>query len=150
MAEHRYAVTSGGFNMWLAGEHVQAKDMVFTVNDEQNEELQKLMRSGKRSDITRELTYIDISAAEKIAKDHQVKQPPAAHQGGAHSGVGKLGVDKPKNEKLTEITPKEPAGMTLKERIAANRENVLANLNVQEEGAIHAEEAAPPIEIPSE
>lgn len=146
--EYKYAVTSDGFNIWLAGDHVHAKDKVLTLNEAQQKDLMHLTAKGKRPDITRELIYIDQEAAEKIAKEHIAKQPAAAHQGGTHSGVGKMGADKPKSaEPVHEITPKEPAGMTLKQRIAASREKVLGDLNVTEENAIHADETAPPVNV---
>lgn len=143
-----YATKNDGFSMWLDGEHVHAKNKVLTLTQKQHDELQALIRKG-RHDISSELTYLDTEAAEAVAREYLASRPAAAHAGAGNSNTGKhLSTDK-----ILEGNQKIPAGITLQERLKANKENLLAtkpvedapkpvNLDVIEEEVHHADNFA--------
>lgn len=148
-----YGVKNDGLNMWLTNNqgklvHVHAINKILTLDEAQHEEVQGLIKAG-RHDISQELTYLDRTAAEAIAKAHIAAHKGAAHQGPAHSQVAPE-----KSDTIKPVTTKEPAGMTLLEKMRASREGALATdnpdekkpLEVVEETAKHADEIAPPSE----
>lgn len=142
----KWSCRNEAFNIWLQGKHVHTKNKIITLDKAQQVELLDLIASG-RHDISAEITFLDEKAAEDIAKAHQANQRGAAHQGSAHSQANAEKASATSGS-LMPIKPQEPAGMSLSERLAAQRENVLAAAKEQklkpiEEGAVHASDIAP-------
>lgn len=87
---YRYSVKSEGFNMWLDGEHVTASSHILALTERQHKELQSLIKTRKRHDITAELQYIDVEAAEELARAHMATHGllrPQAHRGATGSQI---------------------------------------------------------------
>jgi hypothetical protein len=61
--------SSEQFSIHLSGGEVRAQRGVLRVNQEQHDEIQKLIRSG-RPDIAQNALLLDMDAAERIAREH--------------------------------------------------------------------------------
>jgi hypothetical protein len=122
--KYHYAVTNlDAMNMWLAGEHVFSDNKVMKLTKEQHEELQALMKKGNRPDITQNLQYIDVAAAEEVARKHLAQTRPNASQGAHNSSTtaegNKAGLQAAPKVVVPDPTPGRP--QTLAERIQAQQ-----------------------------
>lgn len=89
--EFLYAVTGGlaEFTLNLSTGTVKSVLGRMSLNEEQHKELQKLLKSG-RPDISQHLQLVDLSEAERIAKEHMAATRVQAHRGASSTASAHL------------------------------------------------------------
>lgn len=145
------------FAIQLGGKTISAKDKVLTLTEDQNNELQELLASG-RPDIAQHVFLIDAKAAEEVARKYIETHKPQA-QSGAVSAPMKPNPADGGAVRPVEVSPPVGTNSRLHALMSGNKDHVLAEANkelhvierkeipVVEEAAFHNEDTSkvPPV-----
>lgn len=149
--EYKFSTpNSDGFNIHLGSSVVFAKDKVLTLNEEQHEELKKLLASG-RPDIAQHLIPIDMKAAEDLARKHIETHKPQG-QSGAISAPLKPAIADAGKVKPVDVNAPIGGSSRMQALLKGNSEHIQAEANrpvieprkidTIEEDAFHNEDTA--------
>lgn len=150
--EYKYATpNSPEFSVQLGNTQVTAVDKVLTLNEEQHQEMQKLIKSG-RVDIKQNVILMDMDAAERVAAAHRATVKPVAASGAVSSEVGKMGQQQAAtgNNAVKPVDVSAPAGTegtSLLNRLRGNSEQVQAQAAIDKVAEMEAlRETAPGVQ----